>query len=236
MHQLIPKSIYFWITCPSSFRFEAFSNGVLLAFLPWFVNVRSPFLYCKVMSKLLVSILYKSIHILWGTECPLCIQAYLEFFTSSDMVTALTKVLKRYEPRVNYHIVNVHVCIYVLLCILQHDSPPCWFACGKWRHSEQSVKIILWNEFMKLYYLLSPRRVKTSPMPPTSNQMLWRGASFLAVKLSSLQWWTQTASCTGRYLPILKSYWPSVWKLICLFENVLMSVINWVCLAVKRQE
>lgn len=36
-------------------------------------------------------------------------QAYLEFFTSSENVTALLKVLKKYEPRVNYHIVNVHV-------------------------------------------------------------------------------------------------------------------------------
>lgn len=36
-------------------------------------------------------------------------KAYLEFFTSSENVTALLKVLKKYEPRVNYHIVNVHV-------------------------------------------------------------------------------------------------------------------------------
>lgn len=40
-------------------------------------------------------------------------QAYLEFFTSSENVTALLKVLKKYEPRVNYHIVNVHVCSVV---------------------------------------------------------------------------------------------------------------------------
>ena len=38
-------------------------------------------------------------------------QAYLEFFTSSENVTALLKVLKKYEPRVNYHIVNVEVTI-----------------------------------------------------------------------------------------------------------------------------
>ncbi|XP_040182018.1 methylenetetrahydrofolate reductase [Rana temporaria] len=45
----------------------------------------------------------------WGPSKGYVFQkAYLEFFTSSDMVTALTKVLKRYEPRVNYHIVNVH--------------------------------------------------------------------------------------------------------------------------------
>ncbi|KAA8591232.1 hypothetical protein FQN60_002175 [Etheostoma spectabile] len=35
-------------------------------------------------------------------------KAYLEFFTSSENVNALLKVLKKYEPRVNYHIVNVH--------------------------------------------------------------------------------------------------------------------------------
>lgn len=40
-------------------------------------------------------------------------QAYLEFFTSSENVTALLKVLKKYEPRVNYHIVNVHVRVCV---------------------------------------------------------------------------------------------------------------------------
>ncbi|TFJ95160.1 Methylenetetrahydrofolate reductase [Platysternon megacephalum] len=36
-------------------------------------------------------------------------QAYLEFFTSSENITALLKVLKtkKYELRVNYHIVNV---------------------------------------------------------------------------------------------------------------------------------
>ncbi|XP_064423771.1 methylenetetrahydrofolate reductase isoform X2 [Latimeria chalumnae] len=34
-------------------------------------------------------------------------KAYLEFFTSSENVTALLQVLKKYEPRVNYHIVNV---------------------------------------------------------------------------------------------------------------------------------
>ncbi|XP_074704234.1 methylenetetrahydrofolate reductase (NADPH) isoform X2 [Strix aluco] len=34
-------------------------------------------------------------------------KAYLEFFTSSEIVTALLKVLKKYELRVNYHIVNV---------------------------------------------------------------------------------------------------------------------------------
>lgn len=39
-------------------------------------------------------------------------QAYLEFFTSSENVTALLKVLKKYEPRVNYHIVNVNVSLF----------------------------------------------------------------------------------------------------------------------------
>ncbi|XP_075046335.1 methylenetetrahydrofolate reductase (NADPH) [Mixophyes fleayi] len=44
----------------------------------------------------------------WGPSRGYVFQkAYLEFFTSSEMVTALSKVLKRYEPRVNYHIVNV---------------------------------------------------------------------------------------------------------------------------------
>ncbi|KAM5141602.1 methylenetetrahydrofolate reductase (NADPH) [Mantella aurantiaca] len=45
----------------------------------------------------------------WGPSKGYVFQkAYLEFFASSEMVTALIKVLKRYEPRVNYHIVNVH--------------------------------------------------------------------------------------------------------------------------------
>ncbi|XP_073441140.1 methylenetetrahydrofolate reductase (NADPH) [Dendrobates tinctorius] len=44
----------------------------------------------------------------WGPSRGYVFQkAYLEFFTSSETVTALIKVLKRYEPRVNYHIVNV---------------------------------------------------------------------------------------------------------------------------------
>uniref|UniRef100_A0A8C5QIR5 Methylenetetrahydrofolate reductase (NADPH) n=1 Tax=Leptobrachium leishanense TaxID=445787 RepID=A0A8C5QIR5_9ANUR len=44
----------------------------------------------------------------WGPSRGYVFQkAYLEFFTSSEMVTALIKVLKRYEPRVNYQIVNV---------------------------------------------------------------------------------------------------------------------------------
>lgn len=43
------------------------------------------------------------------SSCLASEQAYLEFFTSSENVTALLKVLKKYEPRVNYHIVNVHV-------------------------------------------------------------------------------------------------------------------------------
>lgn len=49
------------------------------------------------------------------------LQAYLEFFTSSEIVTALLKVLKKYELRVNYHIVNVKVG-----CCLQDTllSPP----------------------------------------------------------------------------------------------------------------
>ncbi|XP_035989022.1 methylenetetrahydrofolate reductase isoform X2 [Fundulus heteroclitus] len=45
----------------------------------------------------------------WGPPGGYVFQkAYLEFFTSSENVTALLKVLKKYEPRVNYHIVNVH--------------------------------------------------------------------------------------------------------------------------------
>ncbi|XP_072281908.1 methylenetetrahydrofolate reductase (NADPH) [Pyxicephalus adspersus] len=45
----------------------------------------------------------------WGPSKGYVFQkAYLEFFASSEMVTALIKVLKKYEPRVNYHIVNVH--------------------------------------------------------------------------------------------------------------------------------
>lgn len=36
-------------------------------------------------------------------------QAYLEFFTSRDTVGALLQVLKKYEQRVNYHIVDVKV-------------------------------------------------------------------------------------------------------------------------------
>lgn len=42
------------------------------------------------------------------------LQAYLEFFTSSENVTALLQVLKKYEPRVNYQIVNVQVSIGVI--------------------------------------------------------------------------------------------------------------------------
>lgn len=37
------------------------------------------------------------------------LQAYLEFFTSPKTVEALLQVLKKYEFRVNYHIVNVKV-------------------------------------------------------------------------------------------------------------------------------
>nr|XP_046222215.1 methylenetetrahydrofolate reductase-like [Oncorhynchus gorbuscha]XP_046222216.1 methylenetetrahydrofolate reductase-like [Oncorhynchus gorbuscha] len=45
----------------------------------------------------------------WGPPGGYVFQkAYLEFFTSSENVTVLLKVLKKYEPRVNYHIVNVH--------------------------------------------------------------------------------------------------------------------------------
>ncbi|KAM9299174.1 methylenetetrahydrofolate reductase (NADPH) [Gastrophryne carolinensis] len=45
----------------------------------------------------------------WGPSRGYVFQkAYLEFFASSEMVNALIKVLKKYEPRVNYHIVNVH--------------------------------------------------------------------------------------------------------------------------------
>lgn len=36
-------------------------------------------------------------------------QAYLEFFTSRETVEALLQVLKKYELRVNYHIVDVKV-------------------------------------------------------------------------------------------------------------------------------
>uniref|UniRef100_W5MEH5 Methylenetetrahydrofolate reductase (NADPH) n=2 Tax=Lepisosteus oculatus TaxID=7918 RepID=W5MEH5_LEPOC len=44
----------------------------------------------------------------WGPPGGYVFQkAYLEFFTSSENVTALLQVLKKYEPRVNYHIVNV---------------------------------------------------------------------------------------------------------------------------------
>ncbi|XP_019747246.1 methylenetetrahydrofolate reductase (NADPH) [Hippocampus comes] len=45
----------------------------------------------------------------WGPPGGYVFQkAYLEFFTSSENVSALLEVLKKYEPRVNYHIVNVH--------------------------------------------------------------------------------------------------------------------------------
>ncbi|XP_041130627.1 methylenetetrahydrofolate reductase-like [Polyodon spathula] len=44
----------------------------------------------------------------WGPSGGYVFQkAYMEFFTSSENVSALLKVLKKYEPRVNYHIVNV---------------------------------------------------------------------------------------------------------------------------------
>ncbi|XP_031469502.1 methylenetetrahydrofolate reductase isoform X1 [Phasianus colchicus] len=44
----------------------------------------------------------------WGPSGGYVFQkAYLEFFTSNEIVTALLKVLKKYELRVNYHIVNV---------------------------------------------------------------------------------------------------------------------------------
>lgn len=36
-------------------------------------------------------------------------QAYLEFFTSPETMEALLQVLKKYELRVNYHIVDVKV-------------------------------------------------------------------------------------------------------------------------------
>lgn len=67
-------------------------------------------------------------------------QAYLEFFTSSENVTALLKVLKKYEPRVNYHIVNVHVRFYwvpfnfmfcVWICIINMSQ---WICCLKGRN------------------------------------------------------------------------------------------------------
>lgn len=49
-------------------------------------------------------------------------QAYLEFFTSSENITALLKVLKmkKYELRVNYHIVNVRV----RACLADASLPP----------------------------------------------------------------------------------------------------------------
>uniref|UniRef100_W5L444 Methylenetetrahydrofolate reductase (NADPH) n=1 Tax=Astyanax mexicanus TaxID=7994 RepID=W5L444_ASTMX len=44
----------------------------------------------------------------WGPPGGYVFQkSYLEFFTSSENVNALLQVLKKYEPRVNYHIVNV---------------------------------------------------------------------------------------------------------------------------------
>ncbi|KAL8198291.1 UNVERIFIED_CONTAM: hypothetical protein K2H54_003646 [Gekko kuhli] len=44
----------------------------------------------------------------WGPSGGYVFQkAYLEFFTSSEIVTALQTVLKKYGQRVNYHIVNV---------------------------------------------------------------------------------------------------------------------------------
>ncbi|XP_043854162.1 methylenetetrahydrofolate reductase isoform X2 [Dromiciops gliroides] len=44
----------------------------------------------------------------WGPSGGYVFQkAYLEFFTSSETVEALLQVLKKYELRVNYHIVNV---------------------------------------------------------------------------------------------------------------------------------
>ncbi|XP_072464985.1 methylenetetrahydrofolate reductase (NADPH) isoform X4 [Notamacropus eugenii] len=44
----------------------------------------------------------------WGPSGGYVFQkAYLEFFTSSETVAALLQVLKKYELRVNYHIVNV---------------------------------------------------------------------------------------------------------------------------------
>ncbi|KAG7332185.1 hypothetical protein KOW79_004019 [Hemibagrus wyckioides] len=44
----------------------------------------------------------------WGPPGGYVFQkAYLEFFTSSENASALLKVLKKYEPRVNYHLVNV---------------------------------------------------------------------------------------------------------------------------------
>ncbi|KAF4070595.1 hypothetical protein AMELA_G00287190 [Ameiurus melas] len=44
----------------------------------------------------------------WGPPGGYVFQkAYLEFFTSNENAKALLKVLKKYEPRVNYHIVNM---------------------------------------------------------------------------------------------------------------------------------
>lgn len=47
----------------------------------------------------------------WGLRdgCSSPPQAYLEFFTSRETVEALLQVLKKYELRVHYHIVDVKV-------------------------------------------------------------------------------------------------------------------------------
>lgn len=56
------------------------------------------------LALLKVYLTYKEIHHLFFKS-----KAYLEFFTSAENKNALLKVLKKYEPRVNYHIVNVRV-------------------------------------------------------------------------------------------------------------------------------
>lgn len=65
-------------------------------------------------------------------------QAYLEFFTSSENVTALLQVLKKYEPRVNYQIVNVHVSMGVIqnrplhVCVCVCVAVSLWLSERSW--------------------------------------------------------------------------------------------------------
>lgn len=62
-------------------------------------------------------------------------QAYLEFFTSNENVQALLKVLKKYEPRVNYQIVNVHVSINIKKPVIPSF---CVSAC-KYKHLSTNI-------------------------------------------------------------------------------------------------
>lgn len=82
-------------------------------------------------------------------------QAYLEFFTSSENVTALLKVLKKYEPRVNYHIVNVHVSSQLQALHLH-------IFC----ELEQFARMIYWLIFVSIY------RVRILQTPMTCNPTL----------------------------------------------------------------